>query len=164
MQSGSTRDTIDINASAELNDDVSEAEDNIQPKAKLKRKKSKCLKEKKMEILEGCSKMIASSVSLKDVDTQQKPSTSALYVDEKLKLLHNRTHIFTEKRTSDTLFEAEMGSMPSTIPNNYNHLRLRPTTTEITNQPDHWRSMVTSESFEWDFILFKTFLHTNYTN
>ena len=38
MQSGGTRDTIDINASAALNDEVSKAEDNIQPKAKLKRK------------------------------------------------------------------------------------------------------------------------------
>ena len=41
MQSGCTRDTTDINASTELNDGVSEAEDNIQSKAKLKRKKSK---------------------------------------------------------------------------------------------------------------------------
>ena len=63
MQSGGTRDTIDINARAELNNEVSESEDNIQPKAKLKRQKSKCLEEKKMEILEGCSKMLASSVS-----------------------------------------------------------------------------------------------------
>ena len=69
MQSGGTRDTIDINASVELNDEVSKAEDNIKPKAKLKRKKSKCLEEKKMEILEGCSKMLASSVSSNDVDT-----------------------------------------------------------------------------------------------
>ena len=87
MQSGGTRDTTDINASAELNNEVSEAEDNIQAKAKLKRKKSKCLKEKKMETLGGCFKVLASSVSLKDVDTQQKPSTVALHVDEKLKLL-----------------------------------------------------------------------------
>ena len=63
MQSGGTQDTIDINTSTELNDKVSEAEDNIQPKAKLKCKKSKCLEEKKMEILEGCSKMLVSSVS-----------------------------------------------------------------------------------------------------
>ena len=63
MKSGGTRDTIDINASAELNNEVSEAEDNIQPKAKLKRKKSKCLEEKKMEILQGCSKMLVSSGS-----------------------------------------------------------------------------------------------------
>ena len=116
MQSGGTRDTIDINASAGLNDEVREAEDNIQPKAKLKRKKTKCLEEKMMEILEGCSKMLASSVSSKDVDTQQKSSTFALYVEEKLKLLDNRTRIFTEKRISDILFEAEMGSMPSSIP------------------------------------------------
>ena len=116
MQSGGTRETIDINASAGLNDEVREAEDNIQPKAKLKRKKTKCLEEKMMEILEGCSKMLASSVSSKDVDTQQKSSTFALYVEEKLKLLDNRTRIFTEKRISDILFEAEMGSMPSSIP------------------------------------------------
>ena len=146
MQSGGTRDTIDINASAELNDEVSEPQDNIQPKAKLKRKKSKCLEEKKMEILEGCFKMLASSVSSKD--TQQKPSTFALYVDEKLKLLDNRTRIFTEKRISDILFEAEMGSMPSSIPNNYNHPHLRSTDTKITTQPNYCRSMVTSESFE----------------
>ena len=63
IQSGGTRDTIDINASAELKNEVSEAENNIQPKAKLKHKKSKCLEEKKMEILEGYSKMLASSVS-----------------------------------------------------------------------------------------------------
>ena len=69
MQSCGTRDTIDINASVELNDEVSKAEDNIQLRAKEKRKKSKCLEEKKMEILEGCSKMLASSVSSKDVDT-----------------------------------------------------------------------------------------------
>ena len=103
MQSGGTRDTIDINARAELNDEVSEAEDNIQPKAKLKRKKSKCLEEKTMEIREGCFKMLASSVSSKDADTQLKPSTFALYVDEKLKLLDNRTGIFTEKRISEKL-------------------------------------------------------------
>ena len=100
-----------------MNDEVREAEDKIQLKTKLKCKKSKCLEEKKMEILEGCSKMLASSVSSKDVDTQQKPSTFALYVDEKLKLLDNQTRIFTEKRISDILFEAEMGSMPSSIPN-----------------------------------------------
>ena len=116
MQSGGTRDTIDINASAGLNDEVREAENNIQPKAKLKRKKTKCLEEKMMEILEGCSKMLASSVSSKDVDTQQKSSTFAVYVEEKLKLLDNRTRIFTEKRISHILFEAEMGSMPSSIP------------------------------------------------
>ena len=98
------------------NNEVSQVEDNIQPKAKLKRKKSKCLEEKKMVILEGCSKMLASSVSWKDVDTQQKPSTFALYVDEKLKMLDDRTRIFTEKRISDILSEAEMGSMPSSIP------------------------------------------------
>ena len=68
-----------------------------------------------MEVLEGCPKMLASSVSSKDVGTQQKPSTFALYVDEKLKLLDNRTRIFTEKRISDIIFEAEMGSMPSSI-------------------------------------------------
>ena len=148
MQSGGTRDTTDINASVELNDEVSEAEDNIQPKARLKRKKSKCLEERKMEILEGCSKMLASSVSSKDVDTQQKPSTFAFYDHEKLKLLDNRTRIFTEKRISDILFEEEMASMPSSVPNNYNHPHLRSTNTEITTQPYYWRSMVTSESFE----------------
>ena len=148
MQSGGTRDTIDISASTELNDEVSEAEDNIQPKAKLKRRKSKCLEEKKMEILEECSKMLVSSVSSKDVDTQQKLSTFALYVDEKLNLLDNRTHIFTEKRISDILLEAEMGSMPFSMPNNYNHPHLRSTNTEITTQPNYWRGMVTSESFE----------------
>ena len=99
-----------------------------------------------MEILEGCSKILASSVSSKDVDTQQKPSTFALYVDRKLKLLDNRTHIITETRISDILFEAEMGYMPSSIPNNYNHPHLRSTNTEITTQPNYWRSMVTSES------------------
>ena len=52
-------------------------------------------------------------MSSKDIDTQQKPSTFALYVDEKLKLLDNRARILTEKRISDILFEAEMGSMPS---------------------------------------------------
>ena len=56
---------------------------------------------------------IASSVSSKDVDTQQKPLTFALYVDEKLKLLDNQTRIFTEKRISVILFEAEIRSMPS---------------------------------------------------
>ena len=61
-----------------------------------------------MEILEGCFKMLASSVSSKDVDTPQKPSSFALYVDEKLKLFDNQTRIFTEKRISDILFEAEM--------------------------------------------------------
>ena len=71
MQSCGTRDTIDINASVESNDEVSKAEDNIQLRAKEKRKKSKCLEEKKMEILEGCSKMLASSVSSKDVDTTE---------------------------------------------------------------------------------------------
>ena len=34
MQSGGTRDTIDNNASAELNDEVSETKDNIHCKAK----------------------------------------------------------------------------------------------------------------------------------
>ena len=101
-----------------------------------------------MEILEGCSKMLASSVSSKDVDTQQKPSTFGLYADEKLKLLDNRTRIFTEKRISDILFKAEMGSMPSSIPNTYKHPHLRSTNTEITSQPNYWRSMMTSESFE----------------
>ena len=67
--------------------------------------------------MEGCSNMFASSVSSKDVDTQQKPTTFALYVDEKLKLLVNRTRIFTEKRISGIFFEAEMGSIPSSIPN-----------------------------------------------
>ena len=101
-----------------------------------------------MEILEGCSMMLASSGSSKDVDTQQKPSTFALYVDEKFKLLDNRARIFTEKRISDILFEAEMGSMPPSILNNYNHPHLRSTNTEITTQLNYWRSMVTSESFE----------------
>ena len=123
-----------------MNDEVSEAEDNIQPKAKLKRKKSKCLEEKKREILEGFSKMLTSSVSSKDVDTRQKPSTFA-FCDEKLKLLESRTRVFTEKLISDILFEAEMGSMPSSIPNNYNHPHLRSTNTEITTQPNYWRSM-----------------------
>ena len=71
MESGGTGDTIDIKTSAELNDEVSKAEDNIQPKAKLKRKKSKCLEEKKIEILERCFKMLTSSVSSKDVDTTE---------------------------------------------------------------------------------------------
>ena len=131
VRSGGTRDTTDINASTELNDEVSKAEDNIQSKAKLKGKKSKCLKEKKMEIMEGCSKMLASSVSSKDLDTHQKPTTFALYVDEKLKLLVNRTRIFTTKRISGIVFEAEMGSIPSNIPNSYNHPHLRSTNTEI---------------------------------
>ena len=80
------------------------------------------------------------------------------------KLLDNRTCIFTEKRISDILFEGEMGSMPSSIPNNYNHPHLRSTNTKITTQPNYWRSMVTSESFEWDFSLLKTMLHTNMFN
>ena len=101
-----------------------------------------------MEILEGCSKMLASSASSKDADTQQKMSTFAIFVDEKLKLSDNRTRIFTEKRISDILFEAEMGPIPSSIPNNYNHPHLRSTNTEIITQPNNWRSMVTSESFE----------------
>ena len=125
-----------------------EAEDNIQPKGKLRRKKSKCTEEKKMEILEGSSKMLASSVSSKDVNTLQKPSLFVLSVDEKLKLLDKRNRIFTEKRISDVLSEAEIGSTPSSIPNNYNHPHLPSTNTEITTQPNYWRSMVTSESFE----------------
>ena len=64
------------------------------------------------------------------------------------KLLDNRTCIFTEKRISDILFEAQMGSMPSSIPKNYNHPHLRPTNNKIITQPNYWRSMVTSESFE----------------
>ena len=40
-----------------------------------------------------------------------KSSIFALSVDEKLKLLDNRSRIFTEKRISDILSEVEIGTM-----------------------------------------------------
>ena len=99
MQPSSTRDTISI---PELNVE-SETEEDIQPKSKRKRGSiKKKFEEKKLEILEGCSNMLAQSRSPSAEKPQSITSPFALYVDEKLKLLDKRTRVFNEKRIMDS--------------------------------------------------------------
>ena len=117
MQPSSTRDTISIPDSntPELYVE-SETEEDIQPKSKRKRGSiKKKFEEKKLEILEGCSNMLAQSRYPSAEKSQSITSPFALYVDEKLKLLEKRTRMFTEKRIMDIIFEAEMGA-PSNTP------------------------------------------------
>ena len=85
----------------------------INPNPKSVKLRKKGFEEKKLEILEGCSNMLARSRS--SIVQPQVASSLVLCVDAKLKLLDKRTRMFTEKRIMDVLFEAERVS-PRIIP------------------------------------------------